>query len=81
MSSATNITSLASLSTPFLPDKTMGDDGRAIEIAKTARHGSKPDVRADGLDLDPGSDSSSCFSYEDGIDDFDGPLWLDVMNA
>lgn len=81
ISSTTDTTSLASLPTPSLPEKKKGDDGRAIETAKTARHASKPQVSAGDLDLDPGSDSSSCFSYEDGVDDFDGPLWWDATSA
>lgn len=81
LSSVTNTTCLA-LTPPFVvSDDNKGNDGGAIEAARMARDSSKLDVRAGDLDLYPASDSSSCFSYEDGVDDFDGPLWWDALSA
>lgn len=81
VSSVTNTTSVA-LAPPFnLSNDNKGDDGGAIEAARMARDSSESDARAADLDLYLASDSSSCFSYEDGVDDFDGPLWLDAMSA
>jgi hypothetical protein len=81
VSSVANTKSLASTLPFVLSDNNKGDDGRAMETARIVTDTSKSDVRADDLDLCPASDSSSCFSYEDGVDDFDGPLWLDALSA